>query len=74
MWTIDQNGCKPVPLSEVEPVSSIVKRFKSGAMSFGALSEEAHETIAIAMNKLGARSNSGEGGETEIDFISVQMV
>lgn len=68
MWTIDQNGRKPVPLSEVEPVSSIVKRFKSGAMSFGALSEEAHETIAIAMNKLGARSNSGEGGENRNRF------
>ena len=68
MWTSDQNGRKPVPLSEVEPVSSIVKRFKSGAMSFGALSEEAHETIAIAMNKLGARSNSGEGGENRNRF------
>lgn len=68
MWTIDQNGRKPVPLSEVEPMSSIVKRFKSGAMSFGALSEEAHETIAIAMNKLGARSNSGEGGENRDRF------
>ncbi|RNE18259.1 glutamate synthase large subunit [Lacticaseibacillus paracasei] len=66
MWTIDQNGRKPVPLSEVEPVSSIVKRFKSGAMSFGAPSEEAHETIA--MNKLGARSNSGEGGENRNRF------
>ncbi|EHL99763.1 putative glutamate synthase [NADPH], large subunit [Lentilactobacillus parafarraginis F0439] len=68
MWQIDGNGNKPVPLSEVEPVSSIVKRFKSGAMSFGALSEEAHETIAIAMNKIGARSNSGEGGENRNRF------
>jgi glutamate synthase domain-containing protein 2/glutamate synthase domain-containing protein 1/glutamate synthase domain-containing protein 3 len=53
----------PVPLDEVEPVDSIVRRFSGGAMSHGALSAEAHETIAIAMNRLGARSNSGEGGE-----------
>ncbi|WP_332649027.1 glutamate synthase large subunit [Lysinibacillus sp. 54212] len=54
---------RPVPLDEVESVNSIVKRFKTGAMSFGSLSKETHETLAIAMNKLGARSNSGEGGE-----------
>jgi len=53
----------PVPLDEVEPVESIVKRFVSSAMSFGSLSTEAHETIAVAMNRLGARSNCGEGGE-----------
>jgi len=53
----------PVPLEEVEPVSSIVKRFATGAMSYGSISAEAHETIAIAMNRLGARSNTGEGGE-----------
>jgi glutamate synthase domain-containing protein 2/glutamate synthase domain-containing protein 1/glutamate synthase domain-containing protein 3 len=53
----------PVPLDEVEPVDSIVRRFSGGAMSHGALSAEAHETIAIALNRLGARSNSGEGGE-----------
>ncbi len=53
----------PVPLEEVEPVSEIVKRFATGAMSFGSISREAHETMAIAMNTLGARSNSGEGGE-----------
>ncbi|MBK7864927.1 MAG: glutamate synthase large subunit [Archangiaceae bacterium] len=52
-----------VPLAEVEPASEIVKRFVSGAMSFGSISAEAHETMAIAMNRLGARSNSGEGGE-----------
>ncbi len=52
-----------VPLSEVEPASSIVKRFKVGAMSFGSLSQEAHECIAEAMNSIGAKSNSGEGGE-----------
>ena len=54
-----------IPLDEVEPVSSIVKRFKAAAMSYGALSSEAHETIAIALNRLGGRSNTGEGGEPE---------
>ncbi|MBR3313238.1 MAG: glutamate synthase large subunit [Atopobiaceae bacterium] len=53
----------PVPLDEVEPVSSIVHRFNTGAMSFGSLSKEAHECLAIAMNRLGGRSNTGEGGE-----------
>ena len=55
---------EPVPLEEVEPVSEIVKRFATGAMSFGSISQEAHETMAIAMNTLGARSNTGEGGES----------
>ncbi len=53
----------PIPLDEVEPASEIVKRFSTGAMSFGSISAEAHETLAIAMNRLGGRSNSGEGGE-----------
>lgn len=53
----------PVPLEEVEPVSEIVKRFSTGAMSYGSISQEAHETLAIAMNRLGAKSNTGEGGE-----------
>ncbi len=52
-----------IPIDEVEPVSSIVRRFATGAMSYGSISAEAHETIAIAMNRLGARSNTGEGGE-----------
>jgi len=52
-----------IPIEEVEPEESIVKRFKAGAMSYGAISKEAHETIAIAMNRLGSTSNSGEGGE-----------
>ncbi|MGW4112321.1 glutamate synthase large subunit, partial [Actinosynnema sp. NPDC004786] len=56
-------GRTPVPIDEVEPVSSIVKRFNTGAMSYGSISAEAHETLAIAMNRLGGRSNSGEGGE-----------
>ncbi len=54
----------PVPLDEVEPVSEIVKRFNTGAMSYGSISAEAHETLAIAMNRLGGRSNTGEGGES----------
>jgi glutamate synthase (NADPH/NADH) large chain len=53
----------PVPLDEVEPVETIVKRFATGAMSYGSISQEAHETLAIAMNRLGAKSNTGEGGE-----------
>ncbi|MCK6065280.1 MULTISPECIES: glutamate synthase large subunit [Microbacterium] len=53
----------PVPLDEVEPVSSIVRRFSTGAMSYGSISKEAHETLAIAMNSIGAKSNTGEGGE-----------
>lgn len=59
---------EPVPLSEVEPEEEIVKRFVSSAMSFGSISKEAHETIAAAMNRLGAQSNSGEGGEDEERF------
>ncbi|MFP4165117.1 MAG: glutamate synthase large subunit [Chitinispirillaceae bacterium] len=61
----------PVPLDEVEPVESIVKRFVSSAMSFGSISKEAHETIAIAMNRLGAQSNSGEGGEDEERYVEL---
>jgi glutamate synthase (NADPH/NADH) large chain/glutamate synthase (ferredoxin) len=58
-----QYEAKPIPLDEVEPAKEIVKRFTSGAMSLGAISREAHETMAIAMNRLGAKSNTGEGGE-----------
>ncbi|MGW1195311.1 glutamate synthase large subunit [Streptomyces sp. NPDC002536] len=57
------SGRTPVPLDEVEPVASLVKRFSTGAMSYGSISQEAHETLAIAMNRLGAKSNTGEGGE-----------
>jgi glutamate synthase (NADPH/NADH) large chain len=53
----------PVPIDEVEPISEIVKRFSTGAMSYGSISAEAHETLAVAMNRLGAKSNTGEGGE-----------
>ena len=54
----------PIPIEEVEPISEIVKRFSTGAMSLGAISPEAHETLAIAMNRLGGKSNTGEGGES----------
>ena len=55
----------PIPLEEVEPWTKIVKRFKTGAMSYGSISKEAHENLAIAMNRIGGKSNSGEGGEDE---------
>jgi glutamate synthase (NADPH) large chain len=60
---------QPVPLEEVEPVESIMKRFATGAMSFGSISKEAHETLAIAMNRIGGKSNTGEGGEDPARFI-----
>ncbi|MGB8327430.1 MAG: glutamate synthase large subunit [Steroidobacteraceae bacterium] len=60
---LDFKPAEPLPLAEVEPVESIVQRFKSGAMSYGSISQEAHETLAIAMNRLGGKSNTGEGGE-----------
>ncbi len=56
---------KPIPIEEVEPAKEIVKRFTTGAMSFGSISKEAHETLAIAMNRIGGKSNTGEGGEDE---------
>lgn len=61
--------CNPIPVDEVEPIEAIRKRFVTGAMSFGSISKEAHEAIAIAMNKIGARSNTGEGGELPERFI-----
>ena len=59
---------RPIPLEQVQPAAEIVKRFSTGAMSFGSISKEAHETLAIAMNRLGAKSNTGEGGEDEERF------
>src|SRR5208282_3401484 len=59
---------KPLPIEEVEPAKEIVKRFTTGGMSFGSISKEAHETLAIAMNRLGGMSNTGEGGEDEARF------
>ncbi len=63
MLTFRFEACRPVPLEEVEPVSALVRRFRTGAMSYGSISREAHECLARAMNYLGGRSNSGEGGE-----------
>ncbi|MEM1030857.1 MAG: glutamate synthase large subunit [Myxococcota bacterium] len=63
LLAIDGRGRTPVPLDEVEPARDICRRFVTGAMSFGSISPEAHETLAIAMNRIGGRSNSGEGGE-----------
>ncbi len=60
---------EPVPLEEVEPLESILKRFKSGAMSYGSISQEAHETLAIAMNRIGGKSNTGEGGEDPARYV-----
>src|SRR5471030_1179750 len=61
--TAEEDERKPVPIEEVEPAKTIVKRFATGAMSFGSISREAHTTLAIAMNRIGGRSNTGEGGE-----------
>ena len=60
---------RPVPIEEVEPVESIVRRFKTGAMSYGSISGEAHEALAIAMNRLGGKSNTGEGGEDPARYV-----
>jgi glutamate synthase (NADPH/NADH) large chain len=59
----EEDGRKPVPIEEVEPARNIVRRFSTGAMSFGSISREAHTTLAIAMNRIGGKSNTGEGGE-----------
>jgi glutamate synthase (NADPH/NADH) large chain len=59
----EEDGRRPVPLEEVEPAKNIVRRFSTGAMSFGSISREAHTTLAIAMNRIGGKSNTGEGGE-----------
>ncbi|MGO1628086.1 MULTISPECIES: glutamate synthase large subunit [unclassified Microbacterium] len=63
LFQLKQQGRTSIPIEEVEPVSEIVKRFSTGAMSYGSISREAHETLAIAMNRLGGKSNTGEGGE-----------
>ncbi|MSP38220.1 MAG: glutamate synthase large subunit [Deltaproteobacteria bacterium] len=62
-------AAEPIPLDEVEPVDVIVKRFKTGAMSYGSISKEAHEALAIAMNRLGGKSNTGEGGEDPARYV-----
>ncbi|MFH1428782.1 MAG: glutamate synthase large subunit [Candidatus Margulisiibacteriota bacterium] len=66
---LDFKPGNPIPIEEVEPASEILKRFVTGAMSFGSISKEAHEAMAIAMNKIGGRSNTGEGGEDPARFI-----
>nr|WP_157362137.1 glutamate synthase large subunit [Haloechinothrix halophila] len=63
LFELKEGARPPVPIEEVEPVSEIVKRFSTGAISYGSISKEMHETLAIAMNRLGAKSNTGEGGE-----------
>src|SRR5690606_22857489 len=65
----DEDGRQPVPLDQVEPASEIVKRFSTGAMSYGSISLEAHTTLAIAMNRIGGKSNTGEGGEEPDRFV-----
>ena len=67
--TAEQDGRKPVALDEVEPAADIVKRFATGAMSYGSISREAHTNLAIAMNRIGGRSNTGEGGEEADRFV-----
>src|SRR4029453_17120050 len=62
LFTLKEGVRPPVPIDEVEPVTEIVKRFSTGAMSYGSISAEAHQTLAIAMNRLGGKSNTGEGG------------
>ena len=62
------NNLDPIPIEEVEPWTEIVKRFKTGAMSYGSISQEAHENLAVAMNRIGGKSNSGEGGENKNRF------
>ena len=63
LFTFKEGLASPIPLDEVEPASEIIKRFSTGAMSYGSISQEAHETLAIAMNRIGGKSNTGEGGE-----------
>ena len=68
LFEFDTSTRTPISVDEVEPISNIVKRFSTGAMSYGSISQEAHETLAIAMNRLGAKSNTGEGGEDPARF------
>ena len=67
----NEKKTEPIPIAQVEPVSEIVKRFATGAMSFGSISRKTHETLAIAMNRLGGQSNTGEGGEDPARFVSL---
>jgi glutamate synthase (ferredoxin) len=67
-----RSDTSPIPIDEVEPVESICKRFKTGAMSYGSISKEAHEALAVAMNRLGGKSNTGEGGEDPERFLPME--
>jgi len=69
LFRFKSDRCSSIPLEEVEPVSEIVRRFATGAMSYGSISAEAHETLAIAMNRIGGKSNTGEGGEDPERFV-----
>jgi len=71
LFELKFDQCAPVPIEEVEPVAEIVKRFSTGAMSFGSISTEAHATLAIAMNRIGGKSNTGEGGEDRKRYAKV---
>jgi glutamate synthase (NADPH/NADH) large chain len=72
LFEFNTQGRTPIAIDEVEPISEIVKRFSTGAMSYGSVSQEVHETLAIAMNRLGAKSNTGEGGEDPSRFIRLE--
>src|SRR5205823_403234 len=66
---LDFKSSTPIPIDQVESTESILQRFKSGAMSYGSISKEAHETLAIAMNRIGGKSNTGEGGEDPARYV-----
>jgi glutamate synthase (NADPH/NADH) large chain len=72
LFELRTDQCTPVPIEEVEPAKEIVKRFATGAMSLGSISTEAHSTLAIAMNRIGGKSNTGEGGEDPVRFTPVK--
>lgn len=69
LMEFNTEGRQPVPIDEVESVEAIMKRFKTGAMSYGSISKEAHETLAVAMNRIGGKSNTGEGGEDPARYV-----
>ena len=69
---LDFKQGESIPIDEVESVESIMKRFKTGAMSYGSISKEAHETLAIAMNRIGGKSNTGEGGEDPDRYVPME--
>ena len=74
MLDFDESSFQPIPLEEVEPIDKILPRFATGAISLGSISREAHETLAIAMNRIGARSNTGEGGEDDERYVPFDEV